>query len=205
MDLFYFTYFILGASNPQVGVSKCLPNTAPRNNIVLAQTLMKSKDRGVHLQLKWDYLEKLPKYLWINFPISNVTPAAEFYGKHIYISPSTLGDPPFHLRTSYRNFCSISKNHPGQCEHSGKDHGSSPRRLHLIHAAVKVMKKRYKMRHLAVQGEWVGMGQLTVAKVLEKVVKLWRHSVSPSWGLCSSSVWKIWVPQGGPVLVWEEG
>lgn len=81
----------------------------------------------MHLQLKWDYLEKLPKYLWINFPISNVIPAAEFCGKHMYASP-TLGDPLFHLRTSYCNFCSIPKHHPGQCEHGGKDHGSSPKR-----------------------------------------------------------------------------
>lgn len=42
--LIYFTYFILGTSNQQVGVSKCLPNTAPRNNTVLAQALMKSKE-----------------------------------------------------------------------------------------------------------------------------------------------------------------
>lgn len=165
---------------------------------------MKSKERGVHLQLKWVYLEKLPKYLWISFPISNVIPVAEFCGKHIYICPSTLGDPPFPLRTSYHNFCSMSTHYPGQHDHYDKDHRSSGR-LHLIHAAMKVMKKRYKMLHLAVQGEQIGMGRLTVVQVFEKVAKLWRHSVSPSWGLCSSSVWKRWVPWGGPVLVWEEG
>lgn len=158
----------------------------------------------MHLQLKWDYLEKLPKYLWINFPISNVIPAAEFCGKHMYASP-TLGDPPFHLRTSYCNFCSIPKHHPGQREHGGKDHGAPPKRLGLIHAALKVMKERYKTWHLTVQGERTGTGQLAVAQVLEKMAKLWRRSVSPSWGLCSRSVWKRWGPQGGPVLGWEEG
>lgn len=44
--------------------------------------------------------------------------------------------------------------------------------LRLIHAALKVMKERYKMWHLPVQGERTGTGQLTVAQVLEKVAKL---------------------------------
>jgi len=84
---------------------------------------------------------------------------------------STL-ELPIHLRTSYYNFCSISKHHPGQREHYGKDHPSSPRKLHLILAAVKVMKKRYKMWHLEVQEGWIGMGWLTVVQVLEKMAKL---------------------------------
>lgn len=196
-----FILLILGSSNPQVGVSKCLPHTSPRNNTVLAQMLMKNRERGVHLQLKWDYLEKLPKYLWINFPISNVIPAAEVYGKQVHLSPAGLEHSHFHLRTFYHNFWSISKHHPGQCERYGKDHRSSSRRLHLIHGAVEAVKKQYRMWHLAVHDEWIG----TVARVLEKVANLWRHYVSPSWGLCSSSVWKRWVPWGGPVLVWEEG
>lgn len=198
-----FILLILGSSNPQAGVSKCLPHTSPRNNTVLAQMLMKSRERGVHLQLKWDYLEKLPKYLWINFPINNVIPAAEVYGKEVHLSPAGLEHSHFHLRTSYHNFCSISKHHPGQCEHYGKDHRSSSRRLHLIRA-VEAVKKQYRMWHLAVHGEWIGMGQITVAQVLEKMANLWRHYVFPFWGLYSSSEWKRWVPWGGPVLVWEE-
>lgn len=95
-----------------------------------------------------------------------------FVGNTYTSSPSTLGDSPFHLRSFYSNFCSISIHHPGQCEHYGKDHGSYPRRLYLIYAAVKVTKKGYKMWHLAVQGEWIAVGQLTVAQVLAKAVKL---------------------------------
>lgn len=66
----------------------------------------------------------------------------------------------------------MSKHHPGQCEHYGKDHRSSSRRLHLIRGAVEAVKKQYRMWHLAVHGEWIGMGQITVAQVLEKMANL---------------------------------
>lgn len=68
IDSFYFAYFILGVSSPEVGVSKFLRNTAPRNNKVLAQTLVESKRRVVQLWLKSDCLEKVSKYLWIQHP-----------------------------------------------------------------------------------------------------------------------------------------
>lgn len=68
IDWFYFAYFILKASSPEVGVSEFLRNTAPRNNKALAQTWVESKRRVVQLQLKSDCLEKLSKYLWVHHP-----------------------------------------------------------------------------------------------------------------------------------------